>query len=415
VFPLNLITAPFRPTLTAKAGAPLMQDVLLTAPVRTPIGNVNGALRAVSATALGSRVIHEIVQRATIDAHTVDEVIMGNVLSAGLGQAPARQAALGAGLPDQVDATTVNKMCGSGLKAIIMAAEAIHAGSAKIVIAGGMESMRNVPYLLAHAREGYHLGHAEVTDGILLDGLQDVYSGMPMAALADRCAGKYGTTRLEQDEWAIRSYERAGQASRQGWFSDELVEVVVPGRTGDVHVSCDERLNKFNEAKLRSLPALFESPGTITAGNACGLNDGCSAMLVLSSEMASDQNHTPVAKLLAYSHRAVPPELFTTGPIEAIGSLLRSLRMSPDDIDLYEINEPFAMVPLITIKALGIDPARVNVTGGAISLGHPIGASGARIVSTLLHSLRRSGKRRGVASLCIGGGGGMALAVELIR
>ncbi len=392
-----------------------MQDILLTAPVRTPIGDMNGALHSMSAMLLGSCVIHETLQRGGLDPHSIDEVIMGNVLSAGLGQAPARQAALGAGLPDQVDATTVNKVCGSGLKAIIMAAEAIRAGAAKVVIAGGMESMSNVPYLLGRARQGYHFGHAEVTDALLHDGLQDVYSCMPMGALADRCSVKYGISRSEQDEWAIRSYERAIYAWRQGWFGDELVEVVVPCKTGHVRVNYDERLQKFDEAKLRELPPLFQNDGTVTAGNACGLNDGSSAMVVLSSEITLNENPTPVARLLAYSHRGVPSELYATGPIESIGSLLRSLRMTPHDIDLYEINEPFAMVPLITIKALGIDPARVNVMGGAISLGHPIGASGARILSTLLYALRRSGKRRGIASLCIGGGGGIALAVELIR
>ncbi len=236
-----------------------------------------------------------------------------------------------------------------------------------------------------------------------------------MGALADMCAVKYGITRSEQDEWAIQSYERAIYAWHEGWFRDELVEVDVMSRTGTSRVSRDERLQKFDEAKLRKLPPLFQNDGTVTAGNTCGVNDGAAAMLVLSSEVDPKQNATPVARLLAYSHCAVPSELFTTGPIEPIRNLLRQLQMTPNDIDLYEINEPFAMVPLITMKELGIDPTRVNVQGGAISLGHPIGVSGARILSTLMYALRRSGKRRGIASLCIGGGGGIALAVELIR
>lgn len=392
-----------------------MQDIVITAPVRTPIGNMNGALRAVSATVLGSCVIQETVQRGGLDPHAIDEVIMGNVLSSGLGQAPARQAAIGAGLPDHVDATTVNKVCGSGLKAVIMAAEAIRAGAAQAVVAGGMESMSNVPYLLNQARQGYHVGHGEVTDAMLHDGLRDAYSSQHMGALADRCALKYGIARSEQDEWAIRSYERAIEARHKGWFAEELVEVNVRSKTGTIRVDGDERLQKFDEAKLRTLPPLFEDHGTVTAGNTCGMNDGAAAMLVVSRRMASEQNATPVAKLLAYSHCAVPAQLFTTGPIESIRKLLHQLNMTPDDIDVYEINEPFALVPLMTIKDLGIDPNRVNVHGGAISLGHPIGASGARILSTLLHTLRRSGARRGIASICIGGGGGLALAVELIR
>lgn len=392
-----------------------MQEILITAPNRTPIGNVNGVLRSLNATTLGSRVIEETVQRSALDPHHIDEVMMGNVFSSGLGQAPARQAAVGAGLPDHVNATTINNVCGSGLKAIVMAAEAIRAGSARVVIAGGMESMSNVPYLLGRARQGYRLGHAEVTDGMLHDGLHDAYSGLPMGALAERSAAKFGVTRLEQDDWAIRSYARAMHAWQQGWFADEVTEVAVPCERDPVRANYDERLQKFDEGKLRTLSPLFEAQGTVTAGNACGLNDGASAMVVCSSDRACEENPTPVARLLAHSCRGVPSELFATGPIEAIGSLLRVLRMTPDDIDLYEISEPFAVVPIITMKALDIEPARVNVMGGAISLGHPIGASGARIVSTLLYALRRAGKRRGIASLCIGGGGGIALAVELIR
>ncbi len=392
-----------------------MQDIVLMAPARTPIGNMNGALRALSATTLGSRVIHDTVRRAEVDPQTIDEVIMGNVFSSGLGQAPARQAAIGAGLPEQANATTVNTVCGSGMKAILMAAEAIRAGTARMVVAGGMESMSNVPYLLRQARQGYGCGHAEVTDAMLHDGLEDVYSSLPMGALADRCAAKFGVARTEQDDWAVQSYELAKCAWDQGWFDDELIELDVPSKPGPVRVACDERLQKFDERKLRSLPAAFEAHGTVTAGNACGMNDGSAAMLVTSGAEAGQHHAMPVAKLLAYSHCGVPSDLYATGPIEAIGKVLRMLRMRPGEIDLYEINEPFAVVPLIAIKTLGLDPGRVNVMGGSISLGHPIGASGARILATLLHALRRLGQRRGIASLCIGGGGGMALAVELIR
>jgi acetyl-CoA C-acetyltransferase len=392
-----------------------MQDIVLMAPARTPIGNMNGALRAFSATMLGSSVIRQTIRRAEVDPQCIDEVIMGNVFSSGLGQAPARQAAMGAGLPEQADATTVNKVCGSGMKAVLMAVDAVQSGAAKMVVAGGMESMSNVPYLLRQARQGYVWGHAEVTDAMLHDGLQDVYSALPMGALADRCAAKYGIARAEQDDWAVQSYQRARCAWAQGWFDDELVELDVPSKAGLVRVACDERIQKFDERKLRNLPAAFESHGTVTAGNACGMNDGSAAMLVTSEGEVGKGDAVPVARILAYSQCGVPSELYATGPLEAIGKVLRILRMTPGEVDLYEINEPFAVVPLIAIKTLGLDPGRVNVMGGAISLGHPIGASGARILATLLYVLRRLGKRRGIASLCIGGGGGIAVAVELLR
>jgi len=392
-----------------------MQDIFLTAPARTPIGNMNGVFATMSATALASRVIQHVVQRAALDPQSIDEVMMGNVFSSGLGQAPARQAALGAGLSHDIDAVTVNHVCGSGLRAILMGADAVRAGSAKVVIAGGMESMSNVPYLMRQARRGYRYGHGEVTDAMLHDGLHDAYSGLSMAALADRCAAKYGVERGEQDEWAIESYHKAMVGRDLGWFDDEVVEIVVASGGQPTRATHDERIQKFDQGKLRTLPPLFGPSGTVTAGNACGLNDGAAALVVLSGEMRPERQETPVAKLLGYCHRGVPAELYATGPIEAIGALLRSLRLTPGDIDLYEINEPFAVVPLITIKALGIDAARVNVMGGAIALGHPIGATGARIVSTLLYALRRLGKRRGIAGLCIGGGGGIAVAVELIR
>jgi len=392
-----------------------MKEVVIVSAVRTPIGSFGGSLASLSAVKLGAIAVKGALAKVNLDPKHVQELFYGNVISAGLGQAPATQVAVGAGLGYDIPCTLVNKVCASGMKSIMMGAQSIMLGQNEVVVAGGMESMSNVPYLLPQARRGYRYGHAEVTDAMLHDGLQDVYSALPMGTLADRCAAKYGVTRTEQDDWAVQSYQRATCASDRGWFDDELIKIDVPDKQAPVYVDRDERLQKFDERKLRSLPPAFETQGTVTAGNACGMNDGSAAMLVTSGAEVRTRHASPVAKILAYSHCGVPPELYATGPIEAIGKVLRILGMTPDQIDLYEINEPFAVVPLIAVKTLGLDPARVNVMGGAIALGHPIGASGARILGTLLYALRRLGKRRGMASLCIGGGGGMALAVELIH
>jgi acetyl-CoA C-acetyltransferase len=390
-----------------------MQESFIAAAVRTPIGNLNGALSSVSATALGSCVIHEAVRRTGIEPRKIDEVIVGNALSAGLGQAPGRQAAIGAGLPDSVDATTINKLCGSGLKAVMMAAEAIRAGSAQVVVAAGMESMSGAPYLLKKARSGYQLGHGEIVDSIIKDGLWDAYGNVHMGSYAELCAAKYEFSREAQDDFAVRSYGKALKAQEQGWFCEEIVPVEIPGKGEPGRILQDERPQRFDEAKLRRLPAAFQPEGTVTAGNASGINDGAAAMLIVAEERLRPLNITPMAKILGYSQKALAPEWFSIAPIEAIQVLLRKLKMEADDFDLYEINEAFAVVTMAAIKELRLDPDRVNVHGGAVALGHPIGASGARVLTTLLHALKRTGGKRGIASLCIGGGGAVALAVEL--
>ena len=390
-----------------------MQESFIAAGVRTPIGNLNGALSSVSATELGSCVIQEAVRRTGIEPRKIDEVIVGNVLSAGLGQAPGRQAAKGAGLPDSVDATTINKVCGSGLKAVMIAADAIRSGSAQVVVAAGMESMSRAPYLLKNARSGYQMGHGELVDSIIKDGLWDAYGDVHMGSYAELCAAKYEFSREAQDDFAARSYGKALKAQEQGWFCEEIVPVEIRTKTGNHLVLQDERLKRFDEAKLRGLAPAFQEGGTITAGNASGVNDGAAGMVIVAEDRLKALDVTPMARILGFSQKALAPEWFTIAPVEAIQVLLRKLKLNADQIDLYEINEAFAVVTMAAIKDLRLDPDRVNVHGGAVALGHPIGASGARILATLLHALKRTGGKRGIASLCIGGGGAVALAVEL--
>ena len=390
-----------------------MQESFIAAAVRTPIGNLNGALSSVSATELGSCVIQEAVRRTGIEPRKIDEVIVGNVLSAGLGQAPGRQAAKGAGLPDSVDATTINKVCGSGLKAVMIAADAIRSGSAQVVVAAGMESMSRAPYLLKKARSGYQMGHGELVDSIIKDGLWDAYGDVHMGSYAELCAAKYEFSREAQDDFAARSYGKALKAQEQGWFCEEIVPVEIRTKTGNHLVLQDERLKRFDEAKLRGLAPAFQEGGTITAGNASGVNDGAAGMVIVAEDRLKALDVTPMARILGFSQKSLDPEWFTIAPVEAIQVLLRKLKLNADQIDLYEINEAFAVVTMAAIKDLRLDPDRVNVHGGAVALGHPIGASGARILATLLHALKRTGGKRGIASLCIGGGGAVALAVEL--
>ena len=390
-----------------------MQESFIAAAVRTPIGNLNGALSSLSATDLGSCVIQEAVRRTGIEPRKIDEVIMGNALPAGLGQAPARQAAKRASLPDNVDATTISKLCGSGLKAVMIAADAISAGSAQVVVAGGMESMSGAPYLLKKARSGYQLGHGEFVDSIIKDGLWDAYGDVHMGSYAELCAAKYEFSREAQDDFAVGSYTKALKAQEQGWFREEIVPVDIPAKPKLGRVLQDERLKRFNEAKLRGLAPVFQPEGTITAGNASGINDGAAAMLIVAEERLGSLNITPMARILGFSQKALAPEWFSIAPIEAIQVLLQKLKMNADQFDLYEINEAFAVVTMAAIKEVRLDPDRVNIHGGAVALGHPIGASGARILTTLLYALKRTGGKRGIASLCIGGGGAVALAVEL--
>jgi acetyl-CoA C-acetyltransferase len=390
-----------------------MQESFIAGAVRTPIGNLNGVLSSLSATELGSCVIQEAVRRTAIEPRKIDEVIMGNVLSAGLGQAPGRQAAKGAGLPDSVDATTINKLCGSGLKAVMIAADAIRSGSAQVVVAAGMESMSGAPYLLNKARSGYQVGHGALVDSIIKDGLWDAYGDVHMGSYAELCAAKNGFSREAQDDFAVRSYTKALKAQERGWFREEIVPVEIPTKPESGRVCQDERLKRFNEPKLRMLAPAFEPGGTITAGNASGINDGAAAMVIVAEDRVRSLNITPMARILGFSQKALAPEWFTIAPIEAIQDLLRKLKMEADQFDLYEINEAFAVVTMAAIKELRLDPDRVNIHGGAVALGHPIGASGARILTTLLYALQRTGGKRGIASLCVGGGGAVALAVEL--
>ena len=391
-----------------------MRQIVIAGAVRTPIGNLNGALGAMSATALGSCAIREALRRAQVPPEAVDEVIMGNVLTAGVGQAPARQAAKGAGLPDTVNAITINKVCGSGLKAVMMACQAIQAGDADVVVAGGMESMSRAPYILERARSGYQVGHGELIDSMIKDGLWDAYGNVSMGACAELCASKYQLSREEQDTFSVQSYTRALKARQEGWFRDEIIEVEVPGKPKPLVIRDDERLTRFDEAKMRRLLPAFKPDGTVTAGNASGMNDGAAALVVLSEERAESLNITPIARIVGYTQKAVAPEWFTIAPIQAISALLRTLKYDVDQIDLYEVNEAFAVVAMAAMKELKLNPDRVNIHGGAVALGHPIGASGARILTTLLYALKRTGGKRGIASPCIGGGESVAVAVELL-
>lgn len=391
-----------------------MRQIVIAGAVRTPIGNLNGALGAMSATALGSCVIREALRRAQVHPEAVDEVIMGNVLTAGVGQAPARQASIGAGLPDTVSATTINKVCGSGLKAVMMACQAIQAGDAEVVVAGGMESMSRAPYILERARSGYQVGHGELIDSMIKDGLWDAYGNVSMGTCAELCAAKYQLSREEQDTFSVQSYTRALKARQEGWFRDEILEVEVPGKPKPVLIRDDERLTRFDEAKMRQLSPAFKPDGTVTAGNASGMNDGAAALVVLSEERAESLNITPIARIVGYTQKAVAPEWFTIAPIQAISALLSKLKCNVDQIDLYEVNEAFAVVTMAAMKELRLNPDRVNIHGGAVALGHPIGASGARILTTLLYALKRTGGKRGIASPCIGGGESVAVAVELL-
>ncbi|HJR76288.1 MAG TPA: thiolase family protein [Nitrospiraceae bacterium] len=391
-----------------------MRHVMISGAVRTPIGNLDGSLSLLSATALGSSVIGEALRRAHVHPETVDEVIMGNVLSAGLGQAPARQAARGAGLGDTVCATTINKVCGSGLKAVMMACQSIQSGDAQVIVAGGMESMSRAPYILERARSGYQSGHGELIDSMIKDGLWDPYENLSMGACGELCAAKYQLSREEQDDFAVQSYARALKAQREGWFRDEIVEVEVPAKPKPLRIQEDERPARFDEAKLRKLKPAFQQDGTITAGNASGMNNGAAAMVVLSEDRAERMDVVPMARILDFTQKAVSPEWFTIAPIQAISALLHKLRLNADQIDLYEVNEAFAVVPMAAIKELRLDPTRLNVHGGAVALGHPLGATGARMLTTLLYALKRMGLKRGIASPCIGGGEAVALAVELL-
>lgn len=389
------------------------QGAVIVSAVRTPMGSFNGAFSSVPATKLGSAVIADALKRAHLPPECIDEVYMGCVLSAGLGQAPARQAAIGAGLPASVGATTVNKVCGSSLQAVIMASQAIRVGDARIVVAGGMENMTRAPYLLDRARQGYRLGHAELIDSLVKDGLWDAYNDLHMGGCGELCAEKYGFTREEVDNFALESYRRAQQAIATGAFKKESIPVEVPQRKGSpVAVSEDEEPNRVDLGKLRTLTPVFKADGVLTVGNSPSCNDGAAALVVMAAEEANRRRVTPMARIVGYAGAALDPKWFTIAPIEAIKRVLTLTNLSLSDIDLFEINEAFSAVSLAVNRELGLDPAKVNVNGGAVALGHPIGATGARILTTLLYAMEARGERRGVASLCIGGGEALAMVIE---
>ncbi|MFO7798853.1 acetyl-CoA C-acyltransferase [Rhodohalobacter sp.] len=392
-----------------------MKNAVIVAAKRTPLGSFGGSLSSFSAPELGAAVINELVKTAGIKPDDVQEVLMGNVLTAGIGQAPARQAALKAGMSEKTPATTINKVCASGTKAIMIAADQIALGQNDIMIAGGMESMSNVPYYLPKQRFGSKLGHTQAEDGILKDGLWDVYNDYHMGNAGELCAKECNISREDQDEFAITSYKRAIEATEKGYFSDEIVKIKVKDRKGNVtEVEQDEELGRVNFDKVHQLRPVFDKEGTITAANASSINDGAAAVLIMSEEKAKELGLKPLAKVLSHGSAAKAPEWFTTAPSDAIPIALKRANLKKEDIDLFEINEAFSVVSLANNQILELDPEKVNIHGGAVSIGHPIGCSGARIIVTLLHALNRTGGKYGCAGICNGGGGASALVVEML-
>jgi acetyl-CoA C-acetyltransferase len=390
-----------------------MREVVIVGAARTPIGAFLGELGQVPATKLGSVAIAAALERAGVPADAVGEVYMGNVLTAGEGQAPARQAALGAGLPKSVPCTTVNKVCGSGLKAVILGAQAILSGDTDVVVAGGMESMSQSPYLVPRAREGFKMGHQQLMDSMILDGLWDVYGQVHMGNCAELCAKEKGISRADQDAFAVESYKRALAAMKDGRFKAEIVPVSIGQKKGPAKlIAEDEEPKRGDIEKLAGLRPAFQKDGTVTAGNASSLNDGGAAVVLMEAGEARAKGVKPLARLVSWGQHAQAPEWFTTAPAGAISNALGRAKWAAKDVDLWEINEAFAVVSLANNQMLGLDPARVNVNGGAVALGHPIGASGARILTTLVYAMQARDARRGGASLCIGGGEGICLLVE---
>jgi acetyl-CoA C-acetyltransferase len=389
--------------------------VYIVSAARTPIGSYLGTLAGVSAPRLGATAIRAAIERSGLTADDIGEVFMGNVLSAGIGQAPARQAAIYGGIPTQVPATTVSKVCGSGLQAVVFGAKTILLGDAQVVIAGGMESMSNVPYYLREARTGYRMGDGKIVDGMIFDGLWDPYNDFHMGNAGELCAKEYSLSREAQDAFAQESYRRALDATQSGKFSAEIAPVSVAQRKGDpLLVSSDEEPSRGDPSKFGKLKPAFSKDGTITAANASSINDGAAALLLASEQCVKDRKLEPLARIVGYGGAAQAPEWFTTAPAAAIAVTLNKLGLSPNDIDLWEINEAFSCVPMACAKLAGLDLERVNVRGGAVALGHPIGASGARILTTLLYALRDQKARRGLATLCIGGGEAVAVVVEAL-
>jgi acetyl-CoA C-acetyltransferase len=392
----------------------MINEIWLAGGTRTPIGGFLGTLAEVPAPTLGSIAIKETLHRTGVAAEQVDEVIMGNVVAAGLGQNLARQAAIGAGIPAAVGATTVNKVCGSGLKAVMLAAQAIQCGDAQTVVAGGAENMSAAPYLLPKARTGYRMGHGEVLDAVIKDGLWDVYNNLHMGTFGDRCASHENISRQEQDDFAAASYQRAQKAQHEKLFAEELTAVEIKGRKGSTFVSEDEGPGRFNEEKMRALRPAFDPAGSVTAGNASSINDGAAAIVVLSPQKAKSLGVQPQARILGYTTFSREPEWFTLAPVCAIDRLMQKLGLTVAGVDLFEVNEAFAVVAIAAMKQLKIPHEKLNVHGGAVALGHPIGASGTRILVTMLSALKQRQGKIGIASLCIGGGEAVAMAVERI-
>ena len=391
-----------------------MTEIVIVNGARTAMGGFQGSLSGLTAPELGAVTIKEAVARAGLQPTDIEEVIMGCVLPAGLKQGPARQAMRQAGLPDTTGAVTINKLCGSGMKAVMQAADMIKAGSAHFVVAGGMESMTNAPYVLPKARGGFRMGHGEIKDHMFLDGLEDAETGRLMGSFAQDMANTKGYTREQMDAFAIRSLERAKTAITEGYFADEIVPVTVSSRKGDVVVDKDEQPFNANIDKIPTLRPAFAKDGTITAANASSISDGASALVLTSSEQAAAKGLAPLAKIIAYASNSQHPSEFTIAPVGAIQKVLDKTGWKVEDVDLWEINEAFAMVTMCPIDEFKLDAAKVNINGGACALGHPVGSTGSRIILTLIHALKRTGGKRGIAALCIGGGEATAVAIELL-
>lgn len=391
-----------------------MTDIVIVNGARTAMGGFQGSLASVTAPELGAATIKEAIARSGLQPTDIEEVIMGCVLPAGLKQGPARQAMRKAGLPDSTGAVTINKLCGSGMKAVMQAADMIKAGSATYVVAGGMESMTNAPYVLPKARGGFRMGHGEIKDHMFLDGLEDAETGRLMGSFAQDMANTKGYTREQMDEFAIRSLKRAQTAVNEGYFADEIVPVTVSTRKGDVVVEKDEQPFNANIDKIPTLRPAFAKDGTITAANASSISDGASALVLTSSENAAAKGLAPLAKIIAYASNSQHPSEFTIAPVGAIQKVLDKTGWKAEEVDLWEINEAFAMVTMCPMDEFKLDPEKVNINGGACALGHPVGSTGSRIILTLIHALKRTGAKRGIAALCIGGGEATAVAIELI-
>ena len=392
----------------------MSNPIAILSGTRTPMGSMLGALSSVTAPSLGAVAINSAVERSGLDCSDIDEVLMGSVLSAGQGQAPARQAALKAGLPESTLCSTINKVCGSAMKSMILGGNTLRSGQAKVVVAGGMESMSNAPYMLPQARQGYRFGQSTMLDHMQYDGLQDAYKQAAMGEFAELCANKYSFSRKDQDKYALESLHRANMAISNGYFVDEITPVTVSSRYGEIVVSTDEQPGKARPDKIPLLKPAFKKDGSVTAANASSISDGAAAVVLMMANEAESRALSPIALIHGYDESAQEPDWFTTAPISAITKTLKRVGWAAEDVDLWELNEAFAVVPMAAMRELNIPHNKLNVHGGACALGHPIGASGARIVVTLIHAMKRRGDSKGIASLCIGGGEATAIAVELV-